>query len=130
LKISSSTSSIPQRLANEPANQKEKIMKKMTSLMFAAGLVVVLALLLTPQNAPAAHAAPKAPASTAATMPAPVPAAAPEEHHPIHEALESLRSARAHIHDAHHNFGGHRDEALRRVDEAIRQLEICERYDR
>jgi hypothetical protein len=29
-----------QRLANEPANQEERIMKKMTSLMFAAGPLV------------------------------------------------------------------------------------------
>ena len=31
---------------------------------------------------------------------------------------------------AAHDFGGHRAEALRATDEAIRQLQICLRYDR
>jgi hypothetical protein len=31
---------------------------------------------------------------------------------------------------AAHDFGGHRADALRATDDAIRQLEICLRYDR
>jgi hypothetical protein len=31
---------------------------------------------------------------------------------------------------AAHDFGGHRADALRSTDDAIRQLEICLRYDR
>jgi hypothetical protein len=31
---------------------------------------------------------------------------------------------------AAHDFGGHRVEALKATDEAIRQLEICLKYDK
>jgi hypothetical protein len=31
---------------------------------------------------------------------------------------------------AAHDFGGHKVEALRATDEAIRQLEICMQYDK
>jgi hypothetical protein len=41
-----------------------------------------------------------------------------------------LRHAREHLEHAAHDFGGHRVEALRATDEAIRQLEICLKYDR
>jgi hypothetical protein len=31
---------------------------------------------------------------------------------------------------ASHDFGGHRQEAMRAIDEAIRQLQICMQYDK
>ncbi|MFZ0821794.1 MAG: hypothetical protein WAM91_17150 [Candidatus Acidiferrales bacterium] len=65
-------------------------------------------------------------AAPAATTAAPAPAPHPE----ITRALEALRNARAHIKDARHDFGGHRAEALEKVDAAIHQLEICEQYDK
>ena len=58
------------------------------------------------------------------------PEIAPEPHPEIREALESLRRARKHMAEAAHDFGGHRVDALKATDEAIRQLEICLRYDR
>jgi len=109
-------------------------MKKVKMIVGAVSLVLALALMTV------AHAAPKAPANaaTAATAATPAttatpataePVPVPEEHPEIHAALESLRNARVHLRDAKHDFGGHRTEALRAVDNAIRQLEICMRYD-
>jgi len=56
--------------------------------------------------------------------------AAPERHPEIHAAIESLEHARAHMKEARHDFGGHREEALRATDEAIRQLKICMEFDK
>ncbi|MGH9529108.1 MAG: hypothetical protein ACRD2S_04230 [Terriglobales bacterium] len=55
---------------------------------------------------------------------------AAERHPEIHRAIEALRNARAHLQEAAHDFGGHKADAIRATDEAIRQLEICMRYDR
>ena len=35
-----------------------------------------------------------------------------------------------HLQEAAHDFGGHRVEALKATDEAIRQLQICLQYDK
>ena len=51
------------------------------------------------------------------------------QHPEIRAALDALRNARAHLQDAAHDFHGHRVDALRATDEAIRQLEICMQYD-
>jgi len=58
-------------------------------------------------------------------------AGAPAEgrHPEIHAALESLRNARAHLNAAAHDYQGHRVEAIKAIDEAIHQLEICMKYD-
>jgi hypothetical protein len=63
------------------------------------------------------------------------PAAAPQaeaeflEHHPrIHEALHALREARVELKEAKHDYGGHRDEAIRAIDASIHQLEVCLKY--
>jgi hypothetical protein len=71
---------------------------------------------------PAAHAAPPAAAAAANAL--------PEPHPEIREAIEALRGARAHLEHATHDFGGHRVDALHATDEAIRQLQICLKYDR
>jgi hypothetical protein len=54
----------------------------------------------------------------------------PEKHPQIHEALESLRNSKEHLEHAAHDFGGHRVEAIKAIDEAIRQLEIRLKYDK
>jgi hypothetical protein len=66
------------------------------------------------------------------TFPLAAPAAAPaQEPHPeIHDALAALRRAREHLEHAAHDFGGHREAALKATDNAIRQLELCLKYDR
>jgi hypothetical protein len=58
-------------------------------------------------------------------------AANPAEPHPqIREAISAMRRAREHMEHAAHDFGGHRVEAIKATDVAIRQLEECLRYDR
>jgi hypothetical protein len=80
----------------------------------------------------------------ALTFPAAVPAAPPASHpqpglaaipapppHPeIREAIASLRRAREHLDHAAHDFGGHRVEAIKATDEAIRQLQLCLEFDK
>ncbi len=41
-----------------------------------------------------------------------------------------MRSARADLMEASHDFGGHREEAVRSIDGSIHQLEICLQYDK
>jgi hypothetical protein len=98
-------------------------MKKST-LGLVATFVVVLAIAVmvispVPSKAASAPAVEAAPAAS----PAPVP-----PHPEIQRAIEALHVARTHIHDAAHDFGGHREDALHAVDEAIHQLEICMKY--
>jgi hypothetical protein len=87
-------------------------------------LVVLVALsffLAFPVTSPAVPPAPK-------PQPA-VPAAAPAEHPEIREAIASLRRAREHLNHAAHDYQGHRVDAIRAIDEAINQLQICMKYD-
>lgn len=47
------------------------------------------------------------------------------KHHPhLHHAVHELRHAHKHLKDAKHDFGGHREAALRDVNQAIHQIEI------
>jgi len=49
--------------------------------------------------------------------------------HPrIAKAIESLKDARAYMQAAPHDFGGHKAEAIRASDEAIRQLNFALAY--
>jgi F0F1-type ATP synthase membrane subunit b/b' len=50
-------------------------------------------------------------------------AMAAERHPHIHEALKELREAHKELKEADHDFGGHREEALKSVNHAIEQLE-------
>lgn len=77
-------------------------------------------------STPAAPAPKPAPPTAAAAVPAP----APEPHPEIRDALEALRKARFRMEHAAHDFGGHRVEALKATDEAIRQLQICLQFDK
>jgi len=65
----------------------------------------------------------------ALAFPVTTPANPPEHHPEIRQAIAALRRAREHMDHAAHDFGGHRVEAIRATDEAIRQLEICLKYD-
>jgi methionine aminopeptidase len=99
----------------------------------ALGLLVFGALGLTFVLTVGTPAAPKAKAVsvTANAEAAGVPTANPAEPHPqIREAIAALRRAKEHMEHAAHDFGGHRVEAIRATDEAIRQLEECLRYDK
>jgi len=49
--------------------------------------------------------------------------------HPrIAHAIEALRDARAYLQEAPHDFGGHKAEAIRATDEAIKQLNFALAY--
>lgn len=105
----------------------ERTMKvKIVTLFAVVALALALCLSVT------TPAAPRAPASVPAAAPQPnaAPAAVPEPHPEIREALAALRRAREHMAHAAHDFGGHRVEALKATDEAIRQLEICLKFDK
>lgn len=49
--------------------------------------------------------------------------------HPrIARAIEQLKDARAYLEEAPHDFGGHKVDAIRATDEAIRQLNFALAY--
>jgi hypothetical protein len=49
--------------------------------------------------------------------------------HPrIATAIAALRDAKAYMAEAPHDFGGHKDKAIRACDDAIRQLELALAY--
>jgi hypothetical protein len=57
--------------------------------------------------------------------------ARPDERHPrIHAAIRELREAKKELEKADHDFGGHRVDAIKAVDHAIKQLEKALEYDR
>ncbi len=92
-------------------------------LMYLFAIVALVFALAFPVVAPAAPPTPN-------PQPTPAAAAAAERHHHIREAIEALRSARADLMAASHDFGGHREEAVRSIDASIHQLEICMQYDK
>ncbi|MGA8428519.1 MAG: hypothetical protein WB729_01765 [Candidatus Sulfotelmatobacter sp.] len=87
-------------------------------------LLITASLLLT-LSFPAAAAGPKAPA-VPAVVAAPAAAMPTPEHPHIHEALEAMRAARHHLEQAERGFEGHREEAIKHLDMAIHEAEICE----
>jgi hypothetical protein len=72
--------------------------------------------------------------SLSATPPAPatqpVLATTAEPHPEIRDAIGALERARDHLQHAAHDFGGHREAALRAIDVALRQLHDCQQFDR
>jgi pyruvate kinase len=58
------------------------------------------------------------------------PVSSARERHPeIRAALDALNVARAHLQAGAHDFHGHRVEALKDVDAAIHEAEICMQED-
>ena len=96
------------------------------------GLLVVGCLAMTVVFAVGSPAKPAATAVTpVASATALAAAATPAEPHPeIRAAINSLRRAKEHLEHAAHDFGGHRVEAIRATDEAIKQLQEALRYDK
>ena len=90
--------------------------------------LLILATVLATLAISAAASGAKAPAQPAvvAAPVAPVATATPEEHPYIHEALESMRSAKHSLESAAHDFHGHRVESIKHLDMAIHEAEICE----
>jgi hypothetical protein len=56
------------------------------------------------------------------------PSPAAGKHPQIEAALHALSNAKEHLEHAAHDFGGHRVDAIRAIDEADRQLRICLQY--
>lgn len=56
------------------------------------------------------------------------PSPAAGRHPQIEDALRALANAKYHLEHAAHDFGGHRVDAIRAIDEADRQLRICLQY--
>jgi hypothetical protein len=51
------------------------------------------------------------------------------KHHPhIHHAIVELKEARKELKEAPHNFGGHRERAIKDIDFAIKQLELALKF--
>ena len=58
------------------------------------------------------------------------PASPAQGRHPeIRAALRALDNAKEHLEHAAHDFHGHRVDAIRAIDEAHHQLEICMQYE-
>lgn len=89
------------------------------TLLITASLLLTLAF-------PAAAAGPKAPAAPTPAVVAAPAAAMPTPPHHIHEALEAMRAAKHHMEEAEPRFQGHREEAIKHLDMAIHEAEICE----
>lgn len=101
---------------------------RIAGLLAVASLILAFALIATAPAAPSKANVPATPAANA--LPA-TPAAAPAERHPeIRDALGALRRAKEHMEHAAHDFGGHRVEAIEATNQAIKQLEICLKFDK
>jgi hypothetical protein len=100
---------------------------RIVGLLVFASLVLAFAFIASvPAAANHANALP-----AAAAQPAPAAAVPAAEPHPeIREALGALRRAKEHMEHAAHDFGGHRVEAIEATNQAIRQLELCLKYDK
>lgn len=53
-----------------------------------------------------------------------------EAHPQIRAAIRALERAKTDLEHASHDFGGHRADALRSVDESIKQLNLALEYDK
>jgi hypothetical protein len=51
------------------------------------------------------------------------------DHPAIHAAIRSLEKAKAELQVAAHDFGGHKADAIRSVDEALKQLRLADAYN-
>jgi len=57
-------------------------------------------------------------------------AEAQEKHSEIHDAIAALEKAKNYMQHAAHDFGGHREQALKDCDAAIKQLREALKYDK
>lgn len=103
---------------------------KLRNVMMSAALFSTLCLSSVTMAA-GAPPAPATPAPAANPAPAPVQEHERNERHPeIRKAIEQLKRAKADLQHASHDFGGHREAALRACDEAINQLSQALQYDK
>lgn len=95
--------------------------------------LLILATVLFTLAFSASAAGPKPPAppvpAVAAVPPVLAPAAMPEKHPHIDEALEHMRAAKHELEIAAHDFKGHRVKSLEHLNQAIEQAEMCLKVD-
>jgi hypothetical protein len=101
---------------------------RIVCLLALASLILAFAFMASTPAAPNNAKAPAAPAAT--PLPAATTATPAEPHPEIREALGALRRAKEHMEHAAHDFGGHRVEAIEATNQAIRQLELCLKFDK
>ena len=101
---------------------------KRWSLALAVLAILVFTLTL-PVSAPAASA-PHRPVAAASRSTAPAAAAQRERHPQIRAAMESLHQAHESLEHADHDFGGHRVAAMKHIEQAQHELELCLKYDK
>lgn len=53
-----------------------------------------------------------------------------EAHPEIRSAINALQKAKAHLTLANHDFGGHREDAVKACDDAIKQLNEALKFDK
>jgi hypothetical protein len=103
---------------------------KILSLSSLVILALALCVSVTPTTASPKSPATPAAVPAAASQPAAAPAAQREGHPEIREAIGALRRAKDHLEHAAHDFGGHRVEAIKAIDESLKQLQDCLKYDK
>jgi hypothetical protein len=64
-------------------------------------------------------------ANAASAFLVPVPVNPQEAHPRIHAAINALSAAAAELKAAPHDFNGHRADALKAIDKALTQLNLC-----
>jgi len=99
---------------------------KQIGLLTLVVLVTVVITLAFSAAAGGPRAAAQPVAAAAAVPAAPAVAAMPAPHPHIQAALEAMRHARHELDDAAHDFHGHRVEAIKHLDAAIHEAEVCE----
>ena len=91
------------------------------AVRFAVAMLIALAMSLpagSQQKAPTSNFLPQAQGEH-------------RERHPhIRSAIRELQEAKHELQTADHDFGGHREDALKACDEAIRQLQQALQYDK
>ena len=92
-------------------------MKKVTTYLLAGSIAIAGAV-----GATRAIAYSQQPATKAAKM-------GNEKHPAIHAAIGSLERAKKELEGAAHDFGGHRVDAIKAIDEALKQLRLADAYD-
>ncbi|MGA8503748.1 MAG: hypothetical protein WB683_19515 [Candidatus Sulfotelmatobacter sp.] len=97
------------------------------TLLITATLLLALALPVGAAGPKAAAAPVPAAVAVPAAAPAPAAAASPAmpPHPEIAAALEAMHNAHHHLEDAAHDFHGHKAEAMKHLDMAIHEAEIC-----
>ncbi len=101
---------------------------RIVGLLAVASLILAFAFIAEAPAAPHKANVPATPAASA--LPATPAASAAEPHPQIREALAALRRAKEYMEHAAHDFGGHRVEAIEATNQAIKQLELCLKFDK